>query len=93
MIITIIAAFLQNFADYAVVKNAFAGVRVCVCVLVLNAIRKLWKKSVIDTFGLLIFLAATVISIIFDISPIWIVICAGVLGVAFSNIKRAVMKK
>ena len=93
VIISIIAAFLQNFADYAVVKNAFAGVRVCVCVLVLNAIRKLWGKSVIDTFCLIIFLAAAGITIMLDISPIWIVIGAGVLSVAYCNIKRAVTKK
>ena len=44
VIITIIAAFIQNFADLAVVKNAFAGIRVCVCVLILNAVIKLLKK-------------------------------------------------
>lgn len=92
VIITIIAAFLQNFADYAVVKNAFAGVRVCVCVLVLNAIRKLWKKSIMDTFCLIIFLAAVLVSIIFDISPIWIVLGAGVLSVAYCAVRRAVKK-
>ena len=48
IIISIIAAFLQNFADYPVVIHAFAGIRVCVCVLILNAIIKLWKKAVID---------------------------------------------
>ncbi|MBQ6476419.1 MAG: chromate transporter [Clostridia bacterium] len=92
VIITIIAAFLQNFADYAVVKNAFAGVRVCVCVLVLNAIRKLWKKSIMDTFCLIIFLAAVLVSIIFDISPIWIVLGAGVLSVVYCAVRRAVKK-
>jgi len=92
VIITIIAAFLQNFADYAVVKNAFAGVRVCVCVLVLNAIRKLWKKSIVDTFCLIIFLAAVLVSIIFDISPIWIVLGSGVLSVAYCAVRRAVKK-
>ena len=38
VIITIIAAFIRNFADLAVVKNAFAGIRVCVFVLILNAV-------------------------------------------------------
>ena len=46
VIITVIAAVLQNFADLAVVKNAFAGIRACVCVLILNAVVKLWKKSI-----------------------------------------------
>ena len=44
VIITIIAAFISNFAELAVVQNAFAGIRVCVCVLILNAVIKLWKK-------------------------------------------------
>ena len=48
IIITLIAAFLQNFADLEIVKHAFAGVRVGVCVLVFNAVVKLWKKAVID---------------------------------------------
>lgn len=43
VIIAIIAAFLQNFASLAVVQHAFAGIRVCVGVLVLNAVLKLWK--------------------------------------------------
>ena len=31
-LLLVISIFLNNFADYAIVKNAFAGVRVCVCV-------------------------------------------------------------
>ncbi len=38
IIITIVAAFISNFADLPIVKNAFAGVRVCVCVLIFNAV-------------------------------------------------------
>ena len=30
IVITVIAAVLQNFAEYAAVQNAFAGIRVCV---------------------------------------------------------------
>ena len=57
IIILSIAAVLSNFAELAVVKNAFAGIRVCVCVLILNAVCKLWKKAVVDKATLLIFLA------------------------------------
>ena len=45
IIITVIAAFIQNFAHLAIVQNAFAGIRVCVCVLIFNAVVKLWKKG------------------------------------------------
>ena len=48
IIITLIAAFLTNFADLAVVKHAFNGIRACVCILIFNAVVKLAKKSVVD---------------------------------------------
>lgn len=44
LIITIIATVLTAFADVPAVKNAFAGIRVCVCVLIFNAITKLLEK-------------------------------------------------
>ena len=48
VIIMIIATSLQSFSKYEVVQNAFSGIRVVVAVLILNAIIKLWKSSVID---------------------------------------------
>ena len=56
VIITVIAAFLTNFADLKVIQYAFEGIRVCVCVLIFNAVQKLWKKSVIDQPTMFIFL-------------------------------------
>ena len=52
IIILIIASFLKNFATLEIVQHAFAGIRVCVCVLILQAVLRLWKKSVIDPFTL-----------------------------------------
>ena len=37
IIILIIAAFLTNFTELEVIQHAFAGVRVCVCVLIVQA--------------------------------------------------------
>ena len=56
VIIMIIATSLQNFSKYEIVQNAFSGIRVVVAVLILNAIIKLWKSSVIDKVGLFIFI-------------------------------------
>ena len=41
VIITLIAGILTNFADVPAVKSAFAGIRVCVSVLIFNAVLKL----------------------------------------------------
>lgn len=48
VIISILAGLINNFADLAWVQNAFAGIQVCVCVLIFNATVKLLKKSVVD---------------------------------------------
>ena len=82
VIITIIAAFISNFADLAVVKNAFAGIRVCVFVLILNAVVKLGKSSIKDAVTLGIFLVVLVGSLLLDISPIIFVLIAAVVGIA-----------
>ena len=85
IIITIIAMFLQNFADLAVVQNAFAGIRVCVCVLVFNAVMKLWKKAVVDKKTLIIFLIVLIGNFVFDVAPTIFVIFAALAGIFLKN--------
>ncbi len=86
VIITIIAAFLQNFADYPVVQDAFAGIQVCVCVLILRAVQKLWKKSVADRAALAICLAVFVCSAFLDLSPVLLIVLAAVAGIVCKSI-------
>jgi len=85
IIITIIAMFLQNFANLPIVQNAFAGIRVCVCVLVFNAVVKLWKKAVVDKKTLIIFLIVLIGSFAFDIAPTIFVIFAAVAGIILKS--------
>ena len=72
-------------ADLAIVQNAFAGIRVCVCVLIFNAVVKLWKKSVIDKPTLAVFLAVFAGSAFLNLSPILFVILAAVAGILLKN--------
>ena len=86
IIILIIAAFLQNFATIPVVQHAFAGIRVCVCVLILQAVLRLWKKSVVDPFTLGLYIAVFTLNILgwflpFKIPAAILVILSGVAGV------------
>ncbi|MDD3193109.1 MAG: chromate transporter [Oscillospiraceae bacterium] len=92
VIITVIAAFIQNFADLAVVKNAFAGIRVCVCVLILNAVLKLLKGSVVDKATLVIYAVVSVGSILTSVSPILFVLLAGAAGILLQRWKGAAAK-
>lgn len=82
VIITAIAALLTNFADLPAVRHAFSGIRVCVCVLILNAVVKLWKKTVVDLPTLLIFLAVLALGVFTSASPVLFVLGAAVLGLA-----------
>lgn len=87
VIITIIAAFIQNFAHLPAVQSAFAGIRVCVCVLILNAVVKLWKKSVVDWETLLIFIAVFACSVFFSISPVIYVLAAAIAGIIVKELE------
>jgi chromate transporter len=91
VIISIIAAFLKNFAEFPLVQHAFAGIRACVCVLILNSVLKLRKSTVIDGPTTVIFLVALVLALISNfaslsgvlswlISPAVLVILAGLCG-------------
>ena len=62
IIILIIASFLQNFADMAIVQSAFAGIRVAVVALIITTVIKLLKSSVKDYLGIIIAIITFIIS-------------------------------
>ena len=88
VIITTIAGVLTNFADIPAVKHAFAGVRVCVCVLIFNAVLKLLKSSVKDWPAAVIFVAVLAASLFTDLSPVIFVAAAALCGIVIQNLIR-----
>lgn len=62
IIIMIIAAFLVNFSGNEYVQHAFAGIRVCVCALILNATVGFIRKTVIDVLTLSTFLCIFILA-------------------------------
>ena len=80
VIITVIAAFLENFADLPIVMHAFAGIRVCVCMLILDAVLKLGKKSVKTASAWWIFAVITVLASFTELPTTVLVIGAGITG-------------
>lgn len=94
VIICILAGLISNFADLAFVQNAFAGIRVCVCVLILNAVLKLMKKSVIDARTTVLFLIVTIDSVASDLlgwglSPVVFVVFSAVMGIVLKQLEEA----
>ena len=88
LIITVIAAFISNFADNKYVQYAFEGIRVAVCALVSVTVFGLFKKNVKDIITALLSVMAFVLTYFFGISPIIAVIFAAVVGITVKVIKE-----
>ena len=80
IIIAALAGVIDAFSHLAWVQHAFAGIRVCVCVLIFNAVLKLWKGAVKDVATLVMYIVLFAAAVFFDFSPVLSVIVAGVLG-------------
>ncbi len=85
VIITLIAGILTSFSEVPAVKSAFAGIRVCVCVLIVNAVLKLWRKAVVDKATLVLFLLVFLLSVFFSVSPVILVIVCAAAGIALTR--------
>lgn len=88
VIISLIAALLSNFQDNVYVRHAMAGVSVCVIALILDAVIGLWKKGVKDALGLVLCIIAFIVAAFTAISPVIVIVAAGVIGVAVKNAKN-----
>lgn len=86
VIIAALAGVITTFSHLTWVQHAFAGIRVCVCVLIFNAVLKLWKGAVKDVWGLVIFLVILALSVFTKLSPIIYVLAAAVAGLLIKNL-------
>ena len=82
----ILAGLITNFSHLEWVQHAFAGIRVCVCVLIFNAVLKLWKSAVHDVWGGVIFAAVLGLTLFTPLSPIVFVLAAALAGVLIQNL-------
>ena len=87
VIILVIAAFISNYTDVPAVRWAFAGVRVCVCVLIINTVIKLWKQAVIDKPAIIVFSVVFLVSVFTSLPAAILVISAGIAGVVISRLR------
>lgn len=86
VIITLLAGVIEAFSHIELVQHAFGGIRVCICVLIANAVVKLYKKAVVDKVTFIIFLAVTLCSFLLSVSPVIFVLLAAALGIALKMI-------
>lgn len=93
VIITVIAAFLQQIAGIEAVKNAFKGIRLAVCGTVSCTIFRLARKSFVDAFSAIIGLAAFISVAFFNTPAVPCVLIFAVVGVAAQAVKAERLTK
>ena len=81
IIITIIASFFQRFQEYQLVQHAFAGIQIAVVALILDIVLKMWKRSVKDYFGVLVFFLGFLLLSFFRLSPIIVIVISALAGI------------
>ncbi|QNL43548.1 chromate transporter [Oscillibacter hominis] len=87
VIISVLAGVITNFSHLQWVQSAFAGIRVCVCVLIFNATLKLLKKSVVDKRTFVIFLLVLVGGVCLNVSPALFVVLAAAAGIVLKGLE------
>ena len=91
VIISLLATVIEAFSHLVWVQNAFGGIRVCVCVLILNSVLALGKKAIKNPLSWVIFLVSAFLAAFTQVPTVAIILGAGVVGYGL-YLKGAVKK-
>ena len=81
LIITVISYFFEQFRQNVWVSYAFQGMRVCIVVLILNAVFRLAKNVKWGRFCIAITTVVLLISLFTNIDIVYLLLAAGIAGV------------
>jgi len=76
---------LQHFMEIVWVQNAFAGIRVAVCALIVSSVIKLIKSNVKKPWHIALCIAAFIVVALLKLSPVWVVVACAVLSFIFGK--------
>ena len=91
IIILLIAIFLRNVdLNIPAVQGAFIGAQAAITGLITLTLINMVRKTVKNSFTLILAVASAAATIIFSVSPVWVILSGGVLGIAYkSAVKKA----
>ena len=90
VIITVIAMVLENFMDILWVQNAFAGIRVAVCALILSSVLKMGKSNIKKYWHAAFAVVAFIVVALLHLTPVYVVVACAVLSFIFGKkVKKA----
>ena len=84
----LVSLFVKNFAEYPVVQHALAGIRLAVCAVILDTIIRLFKGYLKNHRSVVICVIAFSLSAIFSISPVYVILGAGIVGFLLYSPRR-----
>ena len=91
-VILLIAVFLQNInLNHPAIQGAFIGAQAAITGLIAMTAIRMIRKTVTNSFTLITALAAATATIVFKVSPVWVILSGAVLGIVyeFSTIKNS----
>ena len=93
VIITIIAALIEGFADNTYVAHALAGIRTAVCGLVAITVLNLFKKNLKSIFAVCIAIITLCATLVFDVSSVIVIIATAIGGITYTVLKKKMQNK
>ncbi|WP_178843856.1 chromate transporter [uncultured Treponema sp.] len=87
IIITVIALFINNFAELEWVQKALRGINVAVAAILTSAVYKFSKKSVKNIFGFVLLVISFLLIFVFNVGTIWIILGSCILGVVLASFR------
>lgn len=87
LIMSLVAAFLWPYLQSPWALHALAGLQACVCALILHAVVRLFRGAVVDLSSFALFAAALLLSFFTHLSPILLVLAAGLLGLGIVRLR------
>ena len=84
----LISIFFKHFAEHDIVGHALAGIRLAVCALLLEVIIKLFRGFFKNYESVIISVIAFAVSVVFSVSPVYIILGAGLVGFLLFSPRR-----
>ena len=85
IIVTLIASLIQNYASSTIVQHALAGIRIAVCLLLVQAIIKLFKNGIKDLFHIALFIVMFLLSYFKILSSIFVIILTAIISIIYKK--------
>ena len=84
IIILLIAFFLKDInLDIPAVQGAFTGAQAAITGLIALTAVRMTRKTIRNSFTLIAALASVIATIVFRLSPVWVILAGAVLGIVY----------